>query len=144
MIEKFTGSHDFLSNFYPCEIIFEGAPYPTVEHAFQAAKTFDKPSRLKIAALTTPGKAKAAGKKVQLREGWDTIRVDIMRKIVKFKFKHHADLAQKLLDTGEQELIEGNSWNDTFWGVCRGKGQNWLGKILMEVRTELQSTLTLN
>lgn len=144
MIEKFTGSNDFLSNFYPCEIIFEGAPYPTVEHAFQAAKTLDKPSRLKIAALTIPGKAKAAGKKVQLREGWDTIRTDIMRKIIRFKFKHHAELAQKLLDTGEQELIEGNSWNDTFWGVCRGKGQNWLGKILMEVRTELQSTLTQN
>ena len=144
MIEKFTGSNEFLSNFYPCEIIFEGAPYPTVEHAFQAAKTFDKPSRLKIAALATPSKAKAAGKKVQLREGWDTIRTDIMRQIIRFKFRHHAELAQKLLDTGEQELIEGNSWNDTFWGVCRGKGQNWLGKILMEVRTELQPTLTQN
>jgi len=56
---------------------------------------------------------------------------------VREKFKQE-DLKQMLLDTGDQELVEGNTWNDTFWGVCRGEGQNNLGKILMKVRMELR------
>ena len=42
-----------------------------------------------------------------------------------------------LLATGKATLVEGNSWGDTFWGVCRGKGKNMLGKILMRVRKRL-------
>jgi predicted NAD-dependent protein-ADP-ribosyltransferase YbiA (DUF1768 family) len=57
--------------------------------------------------------------------------------MVRLKFSTHQELRERLLATGEAELIEGNTWNDTFWGVCKGEGQNWLGKILMEVRKEL-------
>ena len=48
------------------------------------------------------------------------------------------ELGNKLLETGNQELVEGNTWGDIFWGVCNGKGQNWLGKILMMVRDEIR------
>ena len=132
-IDKFKNEHEFLSNFYPSPITIEDIMYPTVEHAFQAAKTLDPTERQKIANLTTPAKAKAAGRKVQLREGWNEIRTTIMREIIEIKFTNPT-LMTLLQNTGEATLIEGNTWNDTFWGVCRGKGQNWLGKILMETR----------
>ena len=132
-IDKFKNEHEFLSNFYSSPITIEDITYPTVEHAFQAAKTLDPTERQKIASLTTPAKAKAAGRKVQLREGWNEIRTTIMREIIEIKFTNPT-LMTLLQNTGEATLIEGNTWNDTFWGVCRGKGQNWLGKILMETR----------
>ena len=51
-------------------------------------------------------------------------------------------LAYKLLMTREAELIEGNDWNDYFWGQCMGVGDNHLGKLLMQVRKELRMSLT--
>ncbi len=138
-IESFKGPHSFLSNFHPAPTTYEGVDYPTSEHAFQAAKTLDVEARKKVAALSTPGKAKAAGKKVALRDDWNNIRVSIMREIVTAKFTQNPDLAKELLATDDAELIEGNTWNDTFWGTCRGKGHNWLGKILMEIRTALKT-----
>ena len=142
-IEKFKDDYEFLSNFYPSSICYEGITYPTVEHAFQAAKTLDPTERQKIANLSTPAKAKAAGRKVQLREGWNEIRTTIMRVIIEIKFTNPT-LMTLLQNTGEATLIEGNTWNDTFWGVCRGKGQNWLGKILMETREKYQNLPSTN
>jgi ribA/ribD-fused uncharacterized protein len=132
-IEKFKDEYEFLSNFYPSSIDYESITYPTVEHAFQAAKTLDHTERQKIANLPTPAKAKAAGRKVKLREGWNDIRTTIMREIIEIKFSAPT-LMILLQNTGDSILIEGNTWNDTFWGVCRGKGQNWLGEIIMETR----------
>jgi predicted NAD-dependent protein-ADP-ribosyltransferase YbiA (DUF1768 family) len=63
-----------------------------------------------------------------------------MEDLVRLKFTTHPDLCERLLTTGDAELIEGNSWNDTFWGVCRGKGRNELGKVLMKVRSELAAS----
>lgn len=137
-ITHFKGQHSFLSNFHPTPIEFEGTTFPTSEHAFQAAKSLDPADRQKIAALATPGKAKAAGKRVKLREGWNDIRVAIMTSILRIKFSN-PELKEALLATGDAPLIEGNTWNDTFWGVCRGKGQNNLGKILETLRAELRA-----
>ena len=61
-----------------------------------------------------------------------------MLNVVRAKFDQHPDLAQKLLETGDEELVEGNTWGDRYWGVCGGKGKNMLGKILMRVREELR------
>lgn len=134
-IDSFKGDHAFLSNFYRSSIVMhDGMEYPTVEHAFQAHKTHDMQERHHISQLDTPGKAKRAGRKVKLRDDWEEIKVAIMRGIVERKFLDHRDLREKLLATGNAELIEGNTWNDIFWGMCRGKGENHLGKILMEVR----------
>ena len=138
-IDKFAGEFSFLSNFHPAPIVFEGIQFPTSEHAFQAAKTLDHAERQKIAWLDTPGKAKRAGRKVTLQPNWDIIKGNIMRTIVRAKFQQNPDLAAQLVATGDAELIEGNNWGDTFWGVCRGKGRNILGKILQQVRAELKA-----
>ncbi len=54
------------------------------------------------------------------------------------KFTQHSDLGEQLLATGDAELIEGNTWNDTEWGICNGIGDNKLGKILMRIRKILK------
>ena len=56
---------------------------------------------------------------------------------IREKFKD-INLSELLIGTEDVELVESNNWNDTFWGVCNGKGKNHLGKILMEVREELK------
>ena len=137
-ITSFKDRYSFLSNFYPHPIEFEGVRFPTSEHAFQAAKSLDPTDRQKIAELATPGKAKAAGKRVKLRKDWNDIRVAIMTTILRIKFAD-PNLKEALLATGDAPLIEGNTWNDTFWGVCRGKGQNNLGRILETIRAELRA-----
>ena len=49
-----------------------------------------------------------------------------------------SDLKEKLLATGDAELIEGNHWGDVIWGVCNGIGENNLGKLLMNIRNDLK------
>ena len=137
-ISSFTGLYDFLSNFYRSTIIFDGVIYATNEHAFQAAKTLIKSERTRIMNAETPGKAKRFGGEVKLREDWESVKVDIMRKLIEQKFSRGTDNARRLLMTKDEELIEGNKWNDTFWGVCDGVGENHLGKLLMEVRESLK------
>jgi NADAR domain len=88
-----------------------------------------------------PGSAKREGMKVTLRKDWDTIKLVVMHTLVWEKFTDHPSLAKLLLATRDRELIEGNKWGDSFWGVTkngRGQGENQLGKILMQVRTALQ------
>lgn len=134
----FFGEYRFLSNFWPAQVHFEGEAYPTVEHAYQAAKSLDSDIREEIRGVKQPGKAKKLGGRFEVRPDWERIRVGVMRDLVGQKFRVHAELGQRLLATGEAELIEENSWGDTFWGVCEGEGENRLGRILMEVRQELR------
>ena len=136
-IDSFRGEYSFLSNFYPCEIWWEGIQYRSVEAAFQASKTLDDKQRKKIAATFTPKEAKNLGRKVSLRGDWERIKVPLMKELLEIKFSI-PELKAKLMATGDKELIEGNTWNDFFWGKCRGKGENWLGKILMNIREALK------
>lgn len=138
MIREFEGQYRFLSNFYPCTIIYEGITYPTTEHAYQAAKTLDLERKIYISRLETAGQAKRKGKNVQLRPDWEEVKLQIMYNICKLKFSK-PQFAEELKATGTQELIEENTWNDTFWGRCNGKGQNNLGKILMRIREEIKN-----
>lgn len=139
-ITKFEGEHRFLSNFWEVPIEFEKETYPTIEHAFQAAKSPDMKYRLKVRVASTPNMAKKLGQVVKLREDWEEVKLGIMETLVRAKFAQHHVLADALKNTGDQELIEGNGWGDTYWGVSRGKGENHLGKILMKIRTELGGT----
>ncbi len=134
-ITQFKGKHAFLSNFWPCRVWLDGVEYPSVECAYQAAKTTDPKNREQF-VKAAPGEAKYLGRRLALRKDWENVKVDIMRSLVKQKFQYAPHLRQQLLDTGDAELVEGNTWNDTFWGVDlhTGKGQNMLGRILMEVR----------
>jgi ribA/ribD-fused uncharacterized protein len=136
-IKEFQGENRFLSNFWDAKVVLDGVTYPTVEHAYQAAKTLDKERRKVIQAQPTPGKAKRAGQRVKIRSDWENVKVGIMLDLVRQKFKNNVKLKNRLLATGSEELIEGNTWGDTFWGRCRGVGKNHLGKILMKVRSEL-------
>ena len=139
-IDKFTDEFAFLSNFFPATILHKGIVYPTVEHAFQASKVGVSPLynrefvRKQISLASTPGRAKRLGQKVVLRKDWNKVRLVVMSILVFKKFANYIVLKQQLLDTGDAILIEGNGWHDKFWGICDGVGQNWLGKILMEVR----------
>lgn len=138
MVAEFQGQYRFLSNFYPCTITYEDIEYPTTEHAYQAAKTLDIEKRKYISQLETPGQAKRAGKNAKLRSDWEDVKLQVMYDICKLKFTK-PNFAQKLLKTGSQELVEGNTWNDTFWGRCKGRGSNHLGKILMRIREEISA-----
>lgn len=140
MIDAFFGEYRFLSNFWPASVEHDGIRYSSVEHAFQAAKTLDMDERRRVAALPTAKEAKQAGRHLVLRGDWETARLDVMLELVRRKFRH-VDLRERLLATADHELVEGNTWNDHFWGVCRGRGENHLGKILMRVRDEITAEI---
>ncbi len=135
-IDEFQGEYRFLSNFWPAEIEFEGIRYPSVEHAYQAAKSLNTEDRRRIAAISDPAEAKRAGRALSLRPDWETAKFEVMEVCVRAKFMTHPDLRAKLLATGNAELVEGNAWGDRVWGVYEGQGENRLGKILMRVREE--------
>lgn len=135
MINSFRGEYAFLSNMHESPITLGGVKYTCAEAAFQAVKLKDKNQRTQFENLSGPA-AKALGRRVKLREDWNEIRIDVMRWIIHEKFKQNQMLLKKLISTNNQELVEGNTWNDKFWGVCNGIGQNWLGKILMEERSK--------
>ena len=137
MIDKFRGKYWFLSNFYESPIEEENITYPTVEHYFQAQKTFNHEEKLKIAQATKPATAKKMGRRVSLRKNWEEVKIHVMEKGLRLKFQDPT-LRKKLLATGDEELVEGNPWGDRYWGVCNGSGKNKLGKLLMKIRKELQ------
>lgn len=140
MIDRFKDKYSFLSNFYPAETMYDGVLYPTSEHAYIAAKTLSPTLRAHITTLTTPGADRHYGRRLDLRPDWEDVKLGIMHQIVRDKFIRNPELREKLLATGDDLLIEGNTWGDTFWGCVGGEGENHLGKILMKVRWELGHT----
>ena len=137
-IESFRGEYYFLSNFYVAPFRTpRGTLVQTVEHAFQACKTLYLWEREQVLNAATPAAAKQLGRKVTLRPDWNEIRLSVMERLVELKFAQNSELAERLRETGDAHLVEGNTWGDTFWGACRGKGANHLGSILMQVRAGL-------
>lgn len=136
---SFRGDKWFLSNMYPCPVKYQGVEYSCSEIAFQAQKCADDTERQKLIAIGDPFEVKKAAYKVKKRDDWQEVKVGIMREIVFAKFTQNPDLAEKLLATGDELLAEENNWNDRFWGVVDGEGENHLGKILMEVRESIRT-----
>ena len=146
-ILKFRGKYAFLSNFYPCQVEYEGKVYPSVENAYQASKT--APHRRNIFAKISAKEAKKLGKNVPLLQGWEGKKIEIMEELIWKKFANNPELKKKLLATGDKILVEGNTWGDEFWGVNLKKpdpnskygykGKNILGEILMKVRDKLRN-----
>ncbi len=157
LIDSFMGPYRFLSNF---------AVHPdgfSNEHFYQAAKATSGPPKTRLRAVflardelltipedcwfdvhrvlscETPGQAKRAGRRVPFPPVWDDIKEEVMRLLIQYKFGPSFDFGAQLLATGDAELVEGNHWGDTTWGVCRGEGKNLLGKLLMEQRARLRS-----
>jgi len=146
-IIKFRGEHSWLSNFHDCETPIElPSPdynkYPTVEHAYQAAKTKNMVFRDMI-SRGTPTEAKRfyKNRKKDIREDWEDIKLTVMEYCLRQKYSKELNpkLHKKLIDTGNVEIIEGNQWHDVWWGQCPiGVGKNNLGKLIMKIRGELQ------
>ena len=147
MIKFFRNKYFFMSNFYQAPVMFEGLLYTNNEAAYQSAKVADIECRTNLNTSNgaidftklSPAQSRAAGRKVDLRKDWEEIKDQVMYDIVYDKFSRNKDLKEQLLATGDKELIESNTWNDTYWGVCRGVGKNMLGKTLMRVRSELKT-----
>lgn len=138
-INQFWMQYDYLSNFYPACVTVDGLTYLNAEAAYQASKCVDRGEREQFCELP-PNVAKRLGRKIQLRHDWEKVKVSVMKKVVRAKFTQNPHLAGFLVETGDAELLEGNYWHDTIWGVDlkTGEGQNHLGKILMELRTDFQ------
>jgi len=125
-----------LDNFYPAVVEYEGITYPTTEHAYAASKTLDRETREYIARLPYPHQAKAAGRQLKLRDDWEVAKFKVMEDVLRLKFAQEPFKSQ-LKATGDAHIEEGNTWDDTIWGVVDGEGENHLGKILMKIRAEL-------
>lgn len=136
-IKGFADDDRWLSNFWPCTVIFEDMEYKNSEAAYQAAKTKFVQERIPFQTMGA-GTSKKKGRELTLRHDWEEVKLQVMYDIVKDKFCRNPDLTVKLLETGEKYLEETNWWGDTYWGICKGVGQNHLGKILMRVRDELK------
>lgn len=142
VVKEFRDEYAFLSNYYSCNFKWRDHSFRNSEQAFAYAKTFCAQSTAQesfqrgILGAQTPGEAKKLGRSVPLTDVsvWDATRIQYMREIVHSKFEQVTGLAGQLLNTGAMMLVEGNTWGDTFWGRCGGKGFNHLGVILMEER----------
>ncbi|TXH15640.1 MAG: NADAR family protein [Hyphomicrobiaceae bacterium] len=152
----------FLSNFFPCVIESNtGIKFPSVENAYQWAKEVDPDNRefvptkgwerydavpvkwTEYMTNCSAGDAKSAGRRANMRPNWNEIKVEVMRRLLKQKFQPGTNLGDRLRATRNMILVEGNTWHDNFWGSCTcprcgDKGENMLGKLLMERRAELR------
>jgi ribA/ribD-fused uncharacterized protein len=133
-ITTFRGEYRWLSNFFMRTITVGNMQWASSEHCYQAAKSKRPEDWEAIQNCASPGKAKSAGRHVLIRPDWNQIKLEVMEEILRAKFDQHADLMEKLQSTKGQQLIEGNNWGDTYWGVCNGRGNNNLGKLLMKIR----------
>jgi len=139
----FKDEYRFLSNFWLNDIVISNKIWKSTEHIYQASKSNDPIIREKMRNLRTPGEAKKIGKLIKMRDDFDEIKDNMMLKINRLKFKN-PELKQLLIETGNKKLIEGNFWNDNYFGKCYCKkcedkvGLNKLGKILMKIRNEIK------
>lgn len=137
---------NWFSNFAPAHIFMRDFSYPTVEHAFQAAKTLDIKERKHIANMGSPGAAKKAGRNVKLRPEWEEVKLAVMWICLCAKFSDEYWYKELKL-TGEEQIVEWNSWGDKIWGIpCHQvdnglwvpyeklRGENLLGRLLMYCR----------
>lgn len=136
----YEGSWYCFSNFSSFRVLWRGTDWMTAEHAYQSAK-FSNPdiiTQIREAPSAYEAKKIAHAQQYQKIDLWEEIKLEVMEGILRAKLKQHPYIQKKLFETGRQEIVE-NSPADSFWG--RGpdwKGQNWLGKIWMKLRAELQ------
>jgi ribA/ribD-fused uncharacterized protein len=143
-IAEFRNEFFFLSNFYPIDLTIDGKRYASSEHYYQACKALDLAEHDQIRYAPSPAAAKKEARKIKsFRYDWDTYRIKVMEKALRAKFAN-PEMRAALLMTENLYLEEGNWWNDTFWGVCRGVGHNHLGKMLMKIREEIKNEASVS
>lgn len=138
-IKEFKGEYSWLSNFESVLLQEDMIFYPSVENAYQAAKTNVFNEKQKLSQVSA-GQAKRMGREITIRPDWDKVKIAVMKDLVKKKFSYSPELRLKLINTAGH-IQEGNYWNDRFWGVDlkTGEGENNLGKIIMQTRDALKS-----
>ncbi len=151
--DEFLGENEFkfLSNFYTgSPFTWKNDIWKTSEHAYAAMKSDNYADFKAIRDCDTPDEAKYIGRNIEVREDWEEIKYSVMHSIVLAKFTSGVNgIGDKLLSTGNAYLQEGTFWNDKVWGVdliesehpdrpMARKGNNWLGIILMDVRSRLK------
>jgi len=138
VIDCFKGKYEFLSNFYyENQTDRLGRVWASNEHFFQACKTNDPKWQEYIWLSSYASLAKKRGREAPCRKDWNEIKDNVMLSGLRMKFGQNFMIRVQLMETNGITLIEGNNWGDTYWGVCRGVGQNKLGILLMQVRSEL-------
>lgn len=146
IIDSFRGDYNFLSNFSSHGFTDKnGIVWATAEHYYQAYKAnagHEYEISERIMHSTDPGEAKKLAKGIK-PSYWHNVSIDIMYQALKYKFDQNKSIREKLINTGDALLIEGNTWGDEFWGQVNGKGENTLGKLLMEIRHEYRRTSEL-
>lgn len=137
------GPYGCFSNFSPHSILVKGKRYKTCEHFYQSSK-FNPTDLLyahKIASAKTPKEAALLGrdkKRKLLRPDWEEVKLDVMRSALRHKVEQHEDVKHTLLKTEYRKIVE-DSPHDSFWGWGPDqKGENWLGRLWMEIRAELR------
>jgi len=145
VIGPFKGEYAWLSNMYPCYITLPGSrvEWSCTETPYQRAKFTDRTIRDMFHGLNGYEAKKLARRySGDVRPDWNDIRLHVMTTLVATKFSnqspHTQTLCNQLLNTGDSDIVEINTWGDTYWGVCRGVGENNLGRILMARRQSLR------
>jgi len=140
-IGGFVGEYRWLSNFFPCRVEWEGRVYRSTEAAYQSGK-YPATERDVFTTLDPDPAKKLSRTKPYDTAAWETRKERTMREVIWAKFSQNPDLATKLLATGDKVLEETNWWGDEIWGVFKGKGQNLLGRVLMDTRSRLAAEKT--
>lgn len=129
-----------LSSYSKLGFELDGAEWPSAEHYYQGMKFEQVELRESIRATDHPEKAHklARANKRLVRKDWPQIREVMMTRAMYIKCRTHKTVADTLLATGDQQIIESSQY-DYYWGCGRdGRGRNTFGKVLMAVRDKLK------
>lgn len=139
MITKFRGDHFFLSNMFPCEINYNGNVFGSSEAAYMSRKNNSKSWLSTCINTKNPILVKTMSHSIYIIKKWPEIKLQVMSDILRIKFSI-PELQAKLFETGDEEIYEGNTWNDRYWGVdhLTLQGENHLGKLLMNIREQIK------
>ena len=134
-----TDKYGAFTNFSPHPVSIDGKKWPTTEHFYQAMKTLDPDLQEQVRNCPTPKLAKTLAKTLPLRENWEEIKYDIMVKAVRAKVEQYTSIKELLMSTGIEDIGEASPY-DYVWGLgADNSGQNLLGKVLMQIRSEIRS-----
>jgi ribA/ribD-fused uncharacterized protein len=141
-IDSFTGYFEFLHNNFLTPVYFEGFLYPSVTHAYHAARSSDENTRKAILNADSFHTVAKIARRIEDPQNWQMERTKIMERLVRDKFRRSKELQEKLKATENRELImsyEDETSGNLFWGMVKEKGQNQLGRILMKVREDINN-----
>lgn len=127
---------------YQCPIEFQGIVYPSVRHAVLSLKTDAVAVKRQIAGKLLPLTLQEFDATLPVPAYWtEEFILEWLRKLTYRKFTENTVLKKKLCETGEDEIVDVPEKElDDYGLISNEKHENYLGKILMEVRELLKTT----